>query len=80
MSAFFCFKEVLLGLLGSIEIPLLSLIERGMISEDTSSIYSLGTNHLSEISLLNWKIRRFYVQNSSNNCQISIKYHIYLNE
>jgi hypothetical protein len=72
--------ENVLGLLGSVEIPLTLLTERRIPQEDASSIYSIATSHLSEMSLFNWKIRTFYLQHSSNNSQITIKYHVYLNE
>ncbi|UJR27307.1 hypothetical protein I4U23_008601 [Adineta vaga] len=67
-------------LLGSIELSLTSLIERRNVQEDTSSIYSLATSHFSDMSLLNWKIRTSYLQNSSNNSQISIKYLVNFND
>jgi hypothetical protein len=72
--------NVFLGLLGSIEIPLRLLTERETKQEDLSSIYSLSTSHLSEMSLLNSQKRTFDLQYSSNNSQISIKYHIHFNE
>ncbi|CAF0851377.1 unnamed protein product [Rotaria sordida] len=67
-------------LLGSIEIPLRLLINQGIQQEDSSSIYSLRTNYFSEMSSLNSKMRTFYLEHSSNNSQISIKYIVYLNE
>jgi len=74
------YKSFFLGLLGSIEIPLRLLIERGTKQEDSSSIYSLSTSYFSEMSLLNWQKHTFDLQHSSNNSQISIKYHIHFNE
>lgn len=70
----------ILGLLGSIEIPLRLLIKRRIEKEDSLSIYSLDSNHLIETSLSTCKTRTFYLENSSKNSQISLKYIIYLNE
>ncbi|CAF4569669.1 unnamed protein product [Rotaria sp. Silwood1] len=67
-------------LLGSIEIPLRLLIKQGIQQEDSSSIYSLEKNKMSEMSSSNWKMRTFYLEHSSNNSQLSIKYIVYLNE
>ncbi|CAF3419460.1 unnamed protein product [Rotaria socialis] len=67
-------------LLGSIEIPIRFLVKRGVRYEDASSIYSLKTNHSMEISSLNCKTRTFYLENSSKNSQICIKYIVYLSE
>ncbi|CAF4860899.1 unnamed protein product, partial [Rotaria sp. Silwood1] len=67
-------------LLGSIEIPLRLLIKQGIQQEDSSSIYSLEKNKISEMSSSNWKMRTFYLEHSSNNSQLSIKYIVYLNE
>ncbi|CAF3015321.1 unnamed protein product [Rotaria sp. Silwood2] len=63
-------------LLGSIKIPLRLLIRQ----QDSVSIYSLGTNHIYEMSIVNLTMRTFYLEHSSNNSQISIKYIIHLNE
>ncbi|CAF0871262.1 unnamed protein product [Adineta ricciae] len=60
-------------LLGCVDIPLMLLTERRNLSEDSLSIYSSATSHFSDMSSLNWKVRRFYLQHSSNNSQISIK-------
>ncbi|CAF3886519.1 unnamed protein product [Rotaria magnacalcarata] len=67
-------------LLGSIEIPIRFLVKRGVQYEDASSIYSLKTNYSMEISSLNCRTRTFYLENSSKNSQISIKYIVYLSE
>lgn len=80
LSIDFRFYFVLLGLLGSVEIPLTFLTERCVGQEDCSSMYSLATSNFSEMSSLNWKTRTCYLQHSSNNSQISLKYLVCLNE
>jgi hypothetical protein len=73
---FYSSIKIILGLLGSVEIPLSLLVERRVQQEDSFSIYSLATSNLSEMSSL----RTFDLQHSSNTSQISIKYFVYLNE
>jgi hypothetical protein len=63
-----------------VEIPLRLLTEGNVQQEESSSVYSYGTSQFSEMVSFNWKIRTFYLKNSSNNSQISLKYLVYLNE
>ena len=69
-------RGVILGLLGSVEIPLGSLIE----GEDASSIHSFSTSHFSELSMKNWKRRTFSLQHSSSNSQVTLKYHLHFHD
>ena len=68
------------GLLGSVEIPLRSLIDKQNELEDLSSIYSMATSQFSDLSSINWKQNTFYLQNSSKTSQLTLKYHVYYNE
>ncbi|CAF1424178.1 unnamed protein product [Adineta steineri] len=67
-------------LLGSVDVPLTLLTERRIQQEDSSSTYSLATSNFSDMSSSNWKTRTLYLQHSSNNSQISIKYLVCFNE
>jgi len=84
VSSWDCFdrgiKMILSGLLGSVEIPVNSLIERNNEQEDSLSIYSFATSHFSDMSIINWKRRTFSLQHSSTNSQLSLKYYIHFND
>ena len=63
-----------LGLLGSIAIPMSLLVDCRSQADDSSSMYSLATSQFSDGSSMNWKRRSFYLQHSSKNSQLSLKY------
>ena len=70
--------DLLLGLLGSVEIPVALFLEQRCSPEDFSSMYS--TTSLSEHVSLQWKRRTFHLEHSSKNSQLSLEYLIQFDE